>query len=87
MTEKRKNPYESLLDDFRAYHHKVQYPQRREMWTYPKAKLRESWSLAELHERVAAANQIGYDVVLEATDEGLKVIYRQRPPESPHWKL
>jgi hypothetical protein len=52
------------------------------MWHYPKAKLNDGWPLGGLYERVAAADQLGYDVVLSVAEEGLRVHYQKRPDTS-----
>jgi hypothetical protein len=80
---KRFNPYTALKAEFTKYVNAVEFPKRKAMWTYPKARLGEAWNLAELWERVAAAEQLGYDVVLTATAEGLVVTYRQKRPDRP----
>lgn len=75
-------PYQRLLDDVTRYLSTVRFPTRKSLWTYPKAKIREGFRLDDLYERTAAADLLGYDTVLKATDEGLVVQLRQRPDES-----
>lgn len=83
---KRTNPYTALQISARNWARSVLYGARKTMWLYPKARLGDKWSLAHLAERVAAANQLGYDTKLENSDEGLRVVYVQRPPEAP-WEF
>lgn len=83
---KRKSPYQYLLDEFRAYAYSVTFRKTVKMWTYPKARIGEAWTLRDLHERVQAAAQLGYDVILEADDNGLHVKYRQQVPNRP-WRV
>lgn len=45
-----------------------------------------SWSLSNLAERVAAADQLGYDVVLKSDDSGLRVEYVAKIPSRP-WDI
>jgi hypothetical protein len=80
---KRKNPYQMLLEDAKKYAREAKYRRAVLMWTYDKAKLGNGWSLNELYERTAAAKQLGYDVVLEATADGLCVKYVKTVPDAP----
>lgn len=88
MSKKRNivTPYQRLLQTFREYVNAVEYPHRKSMWTYPMAKLEGGWDLSELRQRVAAAEQLGYETMLEATDDGLRVMYRKKRPEAP-WEV
>jgi len=72
-------PYERLLDNTREFRVSVEFAHRVRVWSYPKAKLKDGWRLDDLFERVGAADQLGYDVVLLAKEEGLIVEYRKRP--------
>jgi hypothetical protein len=82
---KPKTPYQRMLEDFREYAMKVRSARRVLMWVYPKDRLNNSWTLGDLNERVKAADQLGYDVIVEAKDEGLRVVYRKRAPEAPYY--
>lgn len=88
MSAKQKpiTPYERLKAAFLKYVSSVEYPHTKLMWSYPKAKLSDGWSLIDLAERVSAAEQLGYDVVLRSDDGGLKVLYRKKHAETP-WEL
>lgn len=88
MSEKKKpiTPYERLKTAFRQYVSAVEYPHSKCMWRYPKKRLHEGWQLADLAERVAAADQLGFDVLLQNDEEGLKVVYRKKRPETP-WEI
>lgn len=81
MKKKPVNPYSALLDRAQKFRSRVMNPVKNGMWTYPKNRLAEGWALSELYERTAAANQLGYDVKLEATDAGLEVKYVLRPQD------
>lgn len=83
MKEKRKTPYQMLLKEVKEWASKVRYRHEKEMWLYPKKYLTNGWSMAELYERVSAAEQLGYDVVLYATKDGLSVRYRKQIPNVP----
>jgi len=74
----RKNPYSALKDEFRKFVGCVKYRRRVRMWVYPKNKLGEGWSLADLAERVAAADQLNHDVVLTNDSGDLVVSYVER---------
>ena len=75
-----KTPYHHLAEDFDNFKRKVRFPRTVSMWHYPKGKLTEGWNLLDLYERTKAADQLGYEVVLVAADEGLKVQYVAKRP-------
>lgn len=83
---KRVNPYTALQEECRKWAREVTHPFVRSMWVYPKARLEEGWNMLTLSERVAAADQLGYDVRLRNTDDGLRVEYVKRP-SSPPWGI
>jgi len=83
---KRPNPYTTLANDAREWARSVLMARARTMWRYPKERLNEGWPLSDLRERTAAADQLGYDVRLRATDDGLVVEYVKRPPPPP-WAI
>lgn len=81
------NPYQRLLNEAGKWAYEIRYPKNIKMWVYPKSKLGLNWNLTDLYERTKAAEQLGYDVILVATDEGLEVKYQKMKPEIPHnWK-
>lgn len=55
------------------------------MWVYPKDKLNLNWKLTDLYEQVAAAEQLGFDIVLIATNGGLEVWYEEKRPQRPYF--
>jgi hypothetical protein len=84
---KRINPYDRLLGEIKEFCSKLKYPHTKLMWRYPKEKLDNQWTLSDLWQRTSAATQLGYDVVLTATDEGLLVEYKKKIPVIPyHWE-
>ena len=84
---KQKNPYQRLLDEIMEWCQKVIYRHEVTMWVYPKNRLVEGWELHTLYERTKAAEQLGYDVILVATDEGLRVSYKKQIPFIPiEWR-
>lgn len=83
MTE-RFNPYTALKRKFTEYVNGCVTRNTRSMWCYPKARLNDNWNLRDLWERVAAAEQLGYDVQLSATEEGLTVKYVKKIPQRPY---
>jgi len=85
MKMKRKNPYQMLMEDIKDWANKVRYRHEVTMWTYPKNRLHEAWVLNTLSERVLAAEQLGYDVLLVTTEEGLLVRYKKKVPTVPYW--
>ena len=86
VKEKPINPYQRLMARFKEFANKVEYRKKTTMWVYPKNKLTESWPLKDLYERVAAAEQLNYDVQLFATDDGLSVKYIEKNPKRP-WDI
>ena len=79
MKTKPINPYSTLLNRVQKFRSQVIAPVTKSMWQYPKNRLDEGWLLKDLWERTAAANQLGYDVKLVASDAGLEVKYVKRP--------
>ena len=75
------NPYTTLKNEAAAWARNVIYPHTRGMFSYPKSG--GPWNLTDLRERVAAADQLGYDVKLRVTDDSLVVEYAKRPPPAP----
>ncbi len=86
MRDKPITPYERLRRECFQWAMTVRNPRTVSMWCYTKADLARGWDLTELFQRVSAADQLGYDVVLSASGEGLSVKYRRRPPDMP-WGL
>lgn len=75
----------TLLDQIETWWQEVHLREKITitMWMYPKDKLNEGWSLHDLYERTKAAEQLGYDVQLVATDQGLSVCYKKKIPNIP----
>ena len=80
------NPYTTLQERFRDFANSCEYRKPKMMWIYPKARLGGDWSLKDLWDRVAAAEQLGFDVGLFATEEGLIVKYLKKLPDRP-WEI
>ena len=80
---KRKNPYQYLLGEVEEFCRKLRTRHKASMWLYPKKDLSNGWSLNELWERTKAAEQLGYEVQVKATDEGLKIEYIKKIPYIP----
>lgn len=78
------NPYTRLKERFTEYVNNCVVRGKRQMWTYPKDRLNDGWNLASLHERCAAAEQLGYDVQIRATNDGLVVEYVRKLPQRPY---
>ena len=80
------NPYQRLLDKIVSFCDSLKDRHPRIMFTYPKEELNTNWSMPQLYERVAAADQLGYDVKLKATTEGLEFWYEKRVEIPIEWK-
>jgi hypothetical protein len=79
---KRETPYSRLRSAVLKYISRVNYPQRATMFVYQKDRLDEGWSLRQLAERTAAADQLGFDTRLKIDSAGnLVVEYAKRPRE------
>lgn len=86
MQEKRKNLYQVLLDDIIRFCRSIRYAPETSMYRYPKDKLGDGWSLNDLCARVKAADQLGYDVIVKADDDGLLIRYRKRIDIPYQWR-
>lgn len=88
MKEKRKNPYQMLLEEIQKFCFNIEWPHKVFMWGYTKASLStSSYRLDGLAERVQAGNQLGYEVVLEIGSDGqLNVFYRKKIEIPYHWR-
>lgn len=78
------NPYSRLLERVKDWCGRATYRREIAMWSYPKISLNSGWDLTDLCERTKAADQLGYDVILKATDGGLEIYYKERMP-AVHW--
>lgn len=83
MKEKPVTPYARLLAEARQFAFDQKHRTVRRMWSYPKERLADGWALVDLQQRVAAAEQLGWDVVLRSTAEGLVVDYVKKPKDAP----
>lgn len=84
IVNKKPTRYQQLKVAVREFAHQVANPKRVVMWTYPKAKLADgNWNLADLYERVKAAESLGYDVALSSECSGLVVCYVAKRPSPP----
>jgi len=86
MKTKPKTPYQRLMEQFCQWANECTHRGRVDMWRYPKDKLGERWTLGDLWERTAAAEQLGYDVQLSANKDGLLVQYVKKLPKRP-WNI
>lgn len=82
-TMKRVNPYDRLKKQLNEEWNKVEHRHTVPMHFYPNAKKGGSWSLADLAHKVDAAAQLGYDVFLSNSDDGLHVKYIKKIPPRP----
>lgn len=83
-TEKRENPYQRLKRECQQWANKVLYRPEKIMFTYPAEKLEKyNYDLKQVHERVMAAQQIGYKVEIKANSEGLRIVYKERISNPP----
>ena len=80
------NPYQRLLDKVVSFCDSLKNRHLRIMFIYPKEELNTNWGMLQLYERVVAADQLGYDVKLKATTEGLEVWYEKRVEIPIEWK-
>jgi len=77
----RVNPYTKLLTLAREYAWQVIYPRRIMMFYYERAQL------ADLYERVAAADQLGYDVQATADAENRHIVFHYVKRAEVPWEF
>lgn len=81
MAQKRISPYTRLQMAGRKFFHKILFPRRRRMFTFTNARLKEGgWTLWDVYQRVEAAKQLGYEVVVETDGNDLVLNYVERRP-------
>ena len=81
------NPYQRLLDKIVSFCDSLKYRHSKIMFTYPKNELVDThWSMTQLYERVATANQLDYDVEIKPTSDGLEMWYKKRIDIPIEWK-
>jgi len=80
------NPYQRLLDKIVSFCDSLKYRHTKIMFTYLKNELNTHWSMPQLYEKVATADQLDYDVKLKATAEGLEIWYEKRVEIPIEWK-
>lgn len=78
MKQTKPTPYTRLFDQIKNFCLELRYPKEKILWTYPKARLNDGWGLTELHTRVSTAKHLGYEVIIESSDEGLVIKYREK---------
>jgi hypothetical protein len=79
---KPENPYNRLKQRFQEFADSVKFAQRISMFRFGADEIREGqgFTLSDVRERVRAANQLEYDVLLIADENGdLRLQYRKRP--------
>lgn len=89
MKLKRKNPYKMLFEDIVDFCRKIRLRDETHMFHFPidKISTHVGWDIYDLHQRTMAANQLGYDVVIKASSDGLDVKYVKKLPEVPYrWR-
>lgn len=78
------NPYERLKQIGREYADAVKYRHTANMFSLSKKEIDENnYSLREIYQRTAAAQQIGYEVHLVIRNDVLFIEYVQSPPQMP----
>jgi hypothetical protein len=73
MTAKRKSPYQRLVEIGRDFSREVLTRRKFRMETL---ELNNSPVMHSLYHRAIAAEQLGYEVILEARDGKIELIYR-----------
>ena len=77
------NPYTILREEGREWMDKVLHRGKTLMWWFSLSNLPSN--LNTVYERTMAAQQLGYSVVVEANDQGLRFHYVKALPESKPW--
>ena len=78
MKAKPITPYKRLLDEIIEYERVTLWPRKENMFFIAKARLNAGHMLLDVYERTLAANQLGYDVKIDAREDGLHFIYTKR---------
>ncbi len=78
------NPYTRLIERCSVWSVKVRCPKIRAMFTFTNAEHGPgNYSLYEVFQRTAAADQLGFDVRLRVRGKDLITEYVERAPEPP----
>lgn len=79
MKNKPTNPYVMLLNEIKAWIRKLKYRHTARMffWTVENLAADKVWRLDGLYQRVIAAKELGYEVVVEADEKGMTTKYRK----------
>jgi len=77
------NPYNKLLSEAKSFIYELRG--RKEITMYSGMKKDVSYDFASIYERVMAAEQLGYEVLItkDLKDECYKIVYRKKFPEIP----
>lgn len=76
---KRLNPYQQLLKEIKSFIAELKYTQVKSMYLFPKSDLKtSSYSMYDVAERVEAAKTLGYEVIIENAEDGLRFKYRKK---------
>lgn len=76
-----------LMDDIVFFCRRIRFRDETPMFHYPIDKINVGWNLTDLYERTMAADQLGYDVIIKASSNGLEVKYVKKLPEVPYrWR-
>ena len=87
MTTKRIMPYQRLHNSIVEFCFRLRYAHKVFMWRYAKENLDGSFKIMDLFQRTMAAQQLGYEVVIEASDkEGIEVFYRKKIDVPYEWR-
>lgn len=78
-----KNPYTRLLNEIRVFCLSLRR-REKQVFTIPKAKMAEGWRVDNIWERTVAAEQLGWNVEVKATEAGLVFWYVKKPPAIPY---
>ena len=85
--QKPKTPYQHLIETCRDWADTVVSASERTAYIITATRLHEGFVLSGVAERVQAADQLGWDVILRFRSDGtLAIVYRKRPT-SPPWQI
>lgn len=77
-------PRQRLYEKAKAFTTKLRTLHTRSMLFYSAKEIEScSFNLRWLYQRSLAAEQLGYEVIMKADDEGLHASYRKKMPEVP----
>ena len=83
------NPYTRLLNEIKDFCFKLKTRKVRPAFFIKRNSLKtNTYTLEDVYQRARAADDIGYEMIVIADDDGLRFKYREKLPRIPiYWEL